>query len=85
MVKYFHNFCELHRNHENFLTVPLSTGLDNLKSQNVMLCYVISFTATGYKFKIYELATYIEGHRYMHIQKNINQQECMGKPSLGYS
>ena len=46
---------------------PLSTGLDNLKSQNVILCYVISFTATGYKFKIYELATYIEGHRYMYI------------------
>ena len=39
VVKYFHDFCELHRNHENFwygnfLTVPLSTGLDTLKSRN---------------------------------------------------
>ena len=39
MVKCFCDFCELHRNHENFchenfLTAPLSTGLDTLKSQN---------------------------------------------------
>ena len=36
---YFHDFHEIHRNHENvchenFLTALLSTGLDTLKSQN---------------------------------------------------
>ena len=35
----FCDFCELHRNyknycHENFLTAPLSTGLDTWKSWN---------------------------------------------------
>ena len=35
----FRDFHELHRNHDNFatknfLTAPLSTGLDTLKSQN---------------------------------------------------
>ena len=39
MIKYYRDFHELHRNHENFchenfLTAPLSTGLDTLKLQN---------------------------------------------------
>ena len=34
MVEYFRDFRELHRNHENFLTQPLSTGLHTSKSRN---------------------------------------------------
>ena len=34
MVKYFRDLRELHRNHENFFTAPLSTGLDTMKSLN---------------------------------------------------
>ena len=34
MVEYFRDFRELHRNHENFLTPPLSTGLQASKSRS---------------------------------------------------